>query len=141
MEELSIQQGLVIPGGELTMTASKSGGPGGQHANKTSSRVTLEWDLMNSSVLDDAQRSRLLVRLNTHVNVDGVLKVTSSDSRSQHQNREDARQRLAGLVRAALQRPKRRKKTKPSRGAQRRRLEAKRKRAALKKSREKPQTD
>lgn len=141
MEDLSIQKGLVIPGGELTMTASKSGGPGGQHVNKTSSRVTLEWDVTNSTVLNDSDRRRVLTRLATYINADGIIKVSSSENRSQLRNREDARERLAELLRNALKRPKRRKKTKPSLGAQRRRLEAKKKRSAIKKSRKNPDAD
>ena len=141
MEDLSIQKGLVIPGGELTMTASKSGGPGGQHVNKTSSRVTLEWDVTNSTVLNDSDRRRVLARLATYINAEGILKVSSSENRSQLRNREDARERLAELLKAALKRPKRRKKTKPSLGAQRRRLEAKKKRSQIKKSRKNPDAD
>ena len=88
MEDLSIQKGLVIPGGELTMTTSRSGGPGGQHANKTSSRVTVHWNIADSTVLDERERARLLVRLATQLTSDGVMQVTSSESRSQHQNRD-----------------------------------------------------
>ncbi len=141
MDDLSVQDGLVIPGGELTMTTSKSGGPGGQHANKTSSRVTLEWDLASTTILNDIERARLLTRLAAHINADGVVKVTSSENRSQHRNRDDARERLAELIRNGLKRRKRRKKTKPSRGAQRRRLEAKKKRSSIKKSRQKPDNE
>lgn len=141
MEDLSIKKGLVIPGGELEMSVSRSGGPGGQHANKTSTRVTLQWNVGQTTVLSDADKARVMVRLASHINSDGVLQVHSSESRSQHQNREDARGRLAALVRAALERPKPRKKTAPSRAAKRRRLEAKKQRSQTKKSRQKPEPE
>jgi ribosome-associated protein len=141
VEDLSIKKGLVIPGGELEMTTSRSGGPGGQHANKTSSRVTIHWNLVDTTVVSESDRARLLVKLATHLNSDGMLQVTGSGSRSQHQNRDEARERLAGLVGGALQRPKPRRNPRPSRGAKRRRLEAKKRRSNVKKSRQKPGKD
>lgn len=139
MDDLRINNGLVIPGRELEMSATRSGGPGGQHANKTSSRVRLEWNVVDSEVLGEDDRARLLVKLASHITIEGVLQVTSAENRSQHRNREDARERLAALVRQGLQRPKRRKRTQRTRGSNRRRLEAKRQRSQLKKQRQDPE--
>lgn len=138
MDDLHVQQGLVIPGGELSITTSRSGGPGGQHANKTSTRVTLEWTLADSTALDDVQRARLLQRMATYLTQDGVVQIHCDETRSQHRNREIAQERLAELVRNGLRTRKRRKKTKPSKAAKRRRLDAKTRRGKLKKTRKNP---
>lgn len=140
MEDLKINKQVVIPGHELSMTATRSGGPGGQHANKTSSRVRLEWNLADSEAVSDAQRARLFVKLAPHLTADGIVQVTSSDSRSQHRNRDDALVRLAELVRRGLQRPKPRKKTRRSKASHRRRLEHKKRRGEIKKSRKRPKS-
>lgn len=139
MEDLEINKDIVIPSAELTMKASRSGGPGGQHANKTSTRVTLHWALADSEAISAGQRARLMVKLATHINTDGELWVHSGESRSQHRNREDARKKLAELVRKGLKNPKRRKKTKPSRRSQRRRVEEKRRRGRVKELRKDPE--
>lgn len=141
MEDLHVQKNLVIPAGELTMSVSRSGGPGGQHANKTSTRVTIEWNVADSTAVDDGQRARLLARLDSHLNKDGVLQVHCDESRSQHQNRKIALERLADLVRKGLRKPKPRKKTRPSRGAVERRLKTKAKRSQTKKLRRNPSRD
>jgi len=141
MDDLHVQKNLVIPGGELVASATRSGGPGGQHANKTSTRVTLEWNIAESTAVDEGQRRRLLARLSSHLTKEGVLQLHCDESRSQHQNRKIVRERLADLVRKGLRRPKPRKKTKPSRASKERRLEAKRKRSRTKKLRGDPDRD
>ena len=141
MQDLTINKQLVIPAAELNMTADRSGGPGGQHVNKTSSRVRLEWSVADSAVLTEQQRARLLVKLASYMTKDGVMHVSSSDTRSQHRNREEARKRLVALVRSGLKKPKPRKKTRQSRASHRRRLEAKKRRSEIKRSRRNPQHD
>ena len=87
-ENLEVGSRVVIPGSELGFTASRSGGPGGQHVNKTSTRVTLEWNLKETNALSEDQKTRALASLGGRVNKDGVLKIHVDDTRSQKQNRE-----------------------------------------------------
>jgi ribosome-associated protein len=124
--------GLVLPAGELTERFSRSGGPGGQGVNTTDSRVELRWDLAGSAALSDEQRDRLRERLAGRL-VDGSLTIVASQRRSQLQNRQAARARLAALVGEALAPvPAARRDTRPSRAARQRRLEAKRHRGEVK---------
>jgi ribosome-associated protein len=127
-----LPSGLVIPAGELVERFSRSPGPGGQSVNTSDSRVELEYDVSTSIALSDAQRARMLARLGSRL-VGGRLLVTASEHRSQHRNRVAARERLAGIVRTALAPPPApRRPTKPTRGSQRRRLEAKKQRGQTK---------
>jgi len=134
-DDLPIRGDLVIPGEELVEQTSTSGGPGGQHANKTSTRVTLRWSVAESAVLGPRQRARLLEKLASRLTNAGELIVHVHDSRSQSANRETARSRLAELVREALHRPKPRRRTGPSRAARERRITEKKRRGATKKAR------
>ncbi|MBI2243586.1 MULTISPECIES: alternative ribosome rescue aminoacyl-tRNA hydrolase ArfB [unclassified Nocardioides] len=119
--------GLVVPEGELVERFSRSPGPGGQSVNTTDSRVELEYDAAVSTVLDDAQRARVVGRLGSPV------RVVASEHRSQHRNRVAARERLAERLREALAPPPPpRRPTKPTRGSQQRRLEAKKQRGRTK---------
>lgn len=127
--DLPIDASLTIPGEELWFRASRAGGPGGQHVNTTASRVTLIWKLRTSAALDEEARERLLFRLASRLTDDGELQISVTDSRSQLQNRETARQRLAELVRAARVTPKARRPTRPSKGSQERRIAAKKARS------------
>ena len=129
---IEINQSLVVPDAELEWKYTTSGGPGGQHANRSSTRVHLTWNIADSSVVSGETRSRLLSKLG------GAVRVDVDDHRSQVRNRDIAAQRLAEKVQAALVRPRTRKATKPSRGAQRRRLEGKKQRSNTKKLRQKP---
>lgn len=132
-----LPDGLVIPDAELVERFSRSPGPGGQSVNTTDSRVELEWDVAASAALTDDQRSRLLGRVPAP-----VVRVVASEHRSQHRNRAAARERLAELVRAGLAPPPpRRRPTKPTRGSQRRRLDAKRQRGETKTLRGRVQDD
>jgi len=137
-DDLYINDDLTIPHYELWFTATTSGGPGGQHANKTASRVTLHFAPEQSSVLSPWQKDRLMRRLASRITNDGVLQISAGDERSQHRNRELTRERMADVIREGLRRPKRRKRTRPSLGAKRRRLEHKRQRSEIKKSRKNP---
>jgi len=125
----------VIPAAELRESASRSGGPGGQHVNKTSTRVTLRWCAAQSAALGEAQRARLLRRLGSRLTRGGDLLVHARRFRSRGRNRELARERLAELVREALATPKARVPTARSRGSRERALAAKRRRAQLKQRR------
>lgn len=140
-DDLPIRPGVVIPGHELQFTASRSGGPGGQHVNKTSSKVTLSWNLADSDALSPRQRALALRRLGARITSEGVLRVSASSERSQHRNRLDARRRLAELVRRALQQQRRRIATRTPAAARRRRLEAKRRKGQVKALRRSPRND
>ncbi len=136
-----LPRGLTVPSAELTERFSRSSGPGGQSVNTTDSRVELSWDVGASAALTEQQRSRLTDRL-THRLVDGVVTVTASEQRSQRQNRDAARGRLAGLIaRSLAPPPSPRRPSRPSRGARARRLDAKRRRGDLKATRRKPPPD
>lgn len=106
--------------------------------NTTSSAVELRWDVANSTAVNDRERQRLHQNLGTRITNDGVLIVQASDERSQHQNRSLARERMAAMVRVAIQPPPQRTKTKVSRSQKRKRLEAKKRRAEVKKLRRDP---
>jgi ribosome-associated protein len=134
-ETIFIRRGLTIPGEELIFTASRSSGPGGQNVNKVSTRVTLWFDVAGSPSLPEAVKARLLAKLATRINKEGLLYLTARESRSQAHNRELARQRFVELLQGALYQPRVRKKTAVPRSATRERLEAKRRRSRLKKGR------
>ncbi len=134
-DALVVDAGLAIPRSELVYRASRSGGPGGQHVNTSSTRIELLWDFARSRVLDEASRARIAEKLATRLDADGNVRVVASDRRSQLQNREAAEERLAALIRRALIVQKARKKTKPSRAAKEKRLAEKRHRAERKERR------
>lgn len=134
-EPLLVSSGLAIPAAELVERFSRSGGPGGQHANTSDTRVELSYDVANSPSLTPVWRTRALARLAGRL-VDGVLTVTASERRSQLQNRMAARERLAEALREAIAPPPRKRRpTKPSRGAVERRIAAKRRRSETKRLR------
>ena len=135
MSDLVIKPGLTIPDGELEIAFARSAGPGGQNVNKVSSKVDLRWSPVTSEVLTEVDRALLVDKLKNRLTNDGVLIVTSTKTRDQIKNREDALSKLALIVRAALDRPKARKATKPSKGSKRRRVEAKRHRSEIKRNR------
>ncbi len=138
--DLRVRADLVIPAEELEEAASRSGGPGGQHVNKASTRVTLRWNLRESHTLGPVRRARLVSRLGTRVTRAGDLIVHASRHRSRARNRELARERLAELVRDALHVQRKRVARKPSKASKARRIETKRRRAILKRTR-KPDPD
>jgi len=127
-----LPDGLVIPAAELVERFSRSPGPGGQSVNTSDTRVELRYDLAASTALDDQQRGRATARLGRRLE-EGRLVVVASEHRSQHRNRAAARERLAELLRTALAPPPPpRRPTRPTRGSQRRRLDAKRQRGETK---------
>jgi ribosome-associated protein len=135
---LEITPDLRLPLAELEYRASRSGGPGGQHVNTSSTRIEIWWDVAGSPSLSPEQRAQLLERLRTRLDSTGRLRLVSSGTRSQLRNREDATERLRSVVATALAIRKKRKPTKPSRAAKSARLEAKRRRAATKRHRRSP---
>ncbi len=140
-EPLEIAPDLRLPRAELEYRASRSGGPGGQHVNTSSTRVEVWWNVAASPTLTDAQRARLLARLASRLDGEGRLRLVSSASRSQLRNREDVTERLRDLIARSLVVPKRRKPTKPSRAAKAARLDNKRRRSAIKRERRRPPGD
>ncbi len=133
--DLRISRRLTIPSTELEWRFSRAGGPGGQHVNRSETRVELRWNVSESTSLTDSQRAELLDRLASRIDADGSLRITSAESRSQRANRRYAAKRLQDLLIEAL-RPRRvRRKTKPSLAARERRLKAKRQRSDRKKDR------
>ncbi|MDX2375919.1 aminoacyl-tRNA hydrolase [Microbacterium sp. LRZ72] len=136
---LRVTAGVTIPESELSWRFSRSSGPGGQGVNTTDSRAELVWDAAGSRALSAHQRERVLDRLSNRL-VDGVLTITASEHRAQVRNRDAARARLAATVADALRPPgPTRRPTKPSRGSQQRRLDAKQRRTSIKKLRRPPQ--
>jgi ribosome-associated protein len=131
---------VVIPAGELEWRFDPSGGPGGQHANRASTRAELRFDLARSPSVPDDLRHRMLERLGSRA-PDGVVSVTVDESRSQWRNRSLAKRRLANLLRDATRTPRRRIPTTPSRRAKRRRLEQKRRRSEKKRLRRPPEPE
>jgi ribosome-associated protein len=127
---------FTIPGRELAWEFGTSGGPGGQHANKASTRAELSWAIDESDALPPDVKQRVSQALSGRI-TQGVLTVTSDDSRSQWRNRSIARKRMAELIEEAARPPKTRRPTKPSRSARRRRLDAKRRRSETKQLRAK----
>jgi ribosome-associated protein len=132
---LRVSRSVVIPERELRWRFSRSSGPGGQSVNTTDSRVELSFDVARSTALGPIQRSRALERLARRL-TDGVLTIAASEQRSQLQNRDAARERLAGILAAAIAPPPpKRRPTRPSRGAVERRLADKKRRARTKRLR------
>ena len=135
MDPVRINQRLVIPASELQLRATRSGGPGGQHANTSATRVELTWNARTSPSLGDRRRDLILSRLASRLDSDGTLRLVSDTHRSQHQNRKDVLDRFATLLAEALRPRKTRKKTRPTRASKERRIAAKKKRAETKKLR------
>jgi ribosome-associated protein len=127
-----------VPEAELEVRAVRSGGPGGQSVNTTDSKVELRWDVATSTALSDAQRSRLLERLDSRLTSDGVLILTGSEHRSQHRNRAAVLARFRAIVGEALAPPRQRRRTRPSRASKQRRLDQKRRRGEVKRLRQPP---
>jgi ribosome-associated protein len=134
-DELKVDERLSFPLGEIELRASRSSGPGGQHANVTASRVEADFDVRASGAIDDVQRARLLERLGP------VITAVAQESRGQARNRELALQRLAEKIAAGLVVPRNRRPTKPSRAARRRRLERKRQVGERKRARRPPSVE
>ena len=134
-KDLQVTGRLVIPARELSISFARSGGPGGQNVNKVASKVILRFGVHASEALGDARRKLLLERLGSRLTKNGDLLIHASTHREQGRNEEDARMRLAALLREALQVQKVRKQTRPTKGSKKRRLNAKRQRGERKRER------
>lgn len=132
---LPVNESVSIPRDELDVRVSRSSGAGGQHVNKTSSRVEIFWNVLSSRALNDEQRARLREKLATRLTSDGSIRVVASDMRSQSRNRELAEKRLAELIARSLVIPKKRKPTRPTKAAKEARLESKRRHSSKKRDR------
>jgi ribosome-associated protein len=130
-ESIQVTRSVSIPRSEIDLRFSRSSGPGGQHAQKSDTRVEATFDVEASAALSDAQKRRVIAKTGP------VLRAVAQDERSQWRNRELATERLVEALREALRVPRRRKPTKPSKAAVERRLEAKRRRAQVKRLRRK----
>ncbi|MCX5922430.1 MAG: alternative ribosome rescue aminoacyl-tRNA hydrolase ArfB [Candidatus Dependentiae bacterium] len=135
--DVPVKNGITIPEYELEITTSRSGGAGGQHVNKTDTRITVRWNVKNTTILTPEQKERVLTNLASRLTADGDLIIHSSESRSQTQNKEAALARLAQEIRKALYVPKKRMKTKVSKAKKEARLHEKTHRGSVKKLRSK----
>lgn len=140
-EDIVVSPALTIPRAELSFRASRAGGPGGQHVNTSSTRVELLWDLAQSTAVSDEVRARLIGKLSARLDAEGMVRVVASDRRSQAQNREAARERLAKIVRQALVVPKKRRRTRPTAASREERLRDKRHRSERKRDRRHDSTE
>lgn len=132
---LRVNSHLEIPESEIEESFVRSTGPGGQNINKVSTAVQLRFDVFNSPGLSDEVKSRLAHLAGRRMTDEGLLVIEAKRYRSQEKNRQDARERLADLIRSALHKPTPRKRTRPSPAARQRRLDAKKKRGEIKRSR------
>jgi|SRR4029079_14556325 len=138
---VTISESLTIPDSELDVKATRSSGAGGQHVNKTSSRIELTWNIRDSRVLTDEQRSMLMERLASRISTDGAIRIVASEMRSQKQNRERAEIRLAETITRALTPRKKRKPTRRPRSADEARLASKKLQSKKKRDRRRDTAD
>lgn len=134
-DRLVVTDSVRIPRHEIDVRFSASGGPGGQHANKTATRAELTFDVAVSTAFSESQRERVIARLGTSV------RIVADGERSQLRNRAAAEERLAEALRRALHVPRRRRATRPTMGSQRRRVDAKKQRGETKRNRRPPSPD
>ena len=140
-DAVRVDDSLSIPRAELDVRATRSSGAGGQHVNKTSSRIEISWNIARSAAITEEQRARLLERLASRLSEDGAVRFVASDTRSQLRNREAAERRLGETIAKALIVPKKRKPTRRPRAADEARLIEKKKHSERKRERKRPITD
>lgn len=129
---LPVNDAITLPDDELEVSFARSGGAGGQNVNKVSSKVLLRFHFAQSRAFSHEQKARLWPKLAAKLTDEGDLLVTSDKTRDQHQNLDDARDKLVAILQAALFVPKARRATKPTKGSKRRRLDSKTRRGAVK---------
>jgi len=138
MDPLVINRGLTLPSEELDVSYARSGGPGGQNVNKVETKVVLRFSILNSRALGDTRRARLQKRLAARLSGQGELIIHASRHRTRARNLEDARERLAALLKDGLATQPSRRPTRPTRGSKERRLKQKKSRGQIKKDRRTP---
>ena len=134
-DDLPIKNGIVIPGYEIEVKASRAGGPGGQHVNKSDTRITVRWNVRETGALNEKQKERVLQNLQARLTSSGDLIIHHSSSRSQQQNKKNALMQLAREVRKALYVPKKRMATRIPKAVKESRLRSKKHRGKIKKMR------
>jgi ribosome-associated protein len=138
---LTITETLDIPLAELHFQFSRSGGPGGQHVNRSATQVELTFDVANSPSLTEPQRTRILSQLQSYIYSRGILHLSSQTTRSQHRNRVEVIERFQHLLQRALHIPKRRVPTRPPPQVKEQRLAEKRRKSTLKEGRARTRPD
>jgi ribosome-associated protein len=138
---IQITHDIAIAEDEIRTTFIRASGPGGQHVNKASTAVQIRFDAVRSPSLPDDVRRRLFTLAGSRLTDEGEIVITSQRYRSQIRNREDAVEQLISLIREAARPVRRRRQTKPTAGAKRRRLEKKKRRSQIKRLRRKPGMD
>ena len=139
LSDVEVSPRLRIPASELSVEFVRSSGPGGQHVNKTSTQAQVRWNLWASAALQNDEKTRLAEKLSSRLTASGDLILSCDQSRSRERNLQTCLLRLSRLLSEGLARPKPRRPTKPTRGSQRRRLEAKRRRGETKRLRKPPE--
>jgi ribosome-associated protein len=138
---MRVTQSIHIPDREIIEAFIRSPGPGGQNVNKVATAVQLSFDVRQSDSLPDEVKTRLIRLAGSRMTTDGVLMIRANRFRTQDRNRQDARERLIALIRKALERPRKRVRTRPSAASRARRLDGKRRRGRTKKLRKTPAVD
>lgn len=134
-DDIKVNDELSIPRSEIETKATRSSGAGGQHVNKTASRIEITWNIRASRSLTDEQRERLLAKLASRLSEEGEIRIVASDTRSQLRNREHAEKKLADLMARSLTVKKKRKPTRRPRAANEARLTEKKKHSEKKRER------
>lgn len=133
--DIFVQEGIIIPEHELEISTSRSGGAGGQHVNKTETKVTIRWNVKTSNAITDEQKARIIENLGSRLTEVGDFIIHNSESRSQQHNRMAALKRLEKEIKKAMHVPKKRRKTRVSKQAKEARLQEKKYRSSIKKLR------
>ena len=136
--DVRVNRSVTIPSDELTFTFLPSGGPGGQHANRSSTKAVLEWNVSSSRALGPRQKQKVQAALRSRIDSSGVIRLSSDRHRSQLRNREDVANRLADLIAEALRPVKHRTATKPTASSRDRRIREKKHRGDVKRARRRP---